>query len=265
MSTEEEKKNFNSIISDATIIALISAALYICAYSYEAAYLSHFNIPLHLAQIKADTLLTIILPSFTVIAFILMVANLISVHWPETPEIKFKLEGIILALLFPLWNLYLYGWRTSDITFYIIIFALLIFPELIWPLIAYKHKKTLKEKMIADVRAEQGFYRKNIGTKITLLFGTPIYMVFFTSVIGVMLSHNAGIAKSITQDEFFTLNNEPNVVIVRVYSDLLIGVGFDKNKMTLNDTIFLKKLDGDNAVNLTLEKIGQIKKDIKKP
>lgn len=265
MNTEEKDINSNGFITDATILALISAALYICAYAYDAGYLSQFNVPLQLTQIKIDTLLAIIFPSFAGVALILLIANAISVLWPETPEIQFKISGILLILIFPIWNLYLYGWRKEDLVIYIMIFTFLVVSDIIWPLIVHKDKKTLKEKFIADVRAEQGHYLKNLGSRIVRSLGIPIYTVIFIIFFGTMLAHNAGRAKSITQDEFYIFKDTPDVAIVRVYSDLLIGVGFDKSTMMLNNKIFLKKIDSGDSIDLTLEKIGQLKKDNKKP
>ena len=257
-SNDAKNTRLSDLLSEATIITLASASAYFIAFMYEAGYFRAFDIPLSLVQVAFSSVLIILL-SFSGLLFLLFsIVILISMKWPKSKPLQVKLLRICLVLFFPFCILLLYGWQKRDWITLLIVVMYLLFMEIIWPLVSYRDKKSLREKFVSDeVAYGKGMHQSILG-RIRDTLGTLGYALVFTLFFCGSLAHTAGNAKATTQREFFVLNEESEIAIVRLYQEMIIGVHFERETRTIQPEIILRAIKGDNTIQLIREDIGPL-------
>lgn len=258
--TEPKRTSFLESLPEALFIAILTVGAYWLAFRYEAGYLSGFGLPPHLVEISLQTTLLVALALSGAIWIVFSVSNLILMLWPEHPAIQEKLFRVGVMLLFPLWHLLNYGLRMQDWIVYATYFAVIAIFELVWPLLVFRNKPTLRERFIADETAEARVRERGIAARIFVAFGPAAYYLLLLFVLGSLLAHMAGRAKAETQKEYFVFADAPDVAVVRMYHDTIIGVSFDRGTRYVQSQIIVRKI-GTEKVMLTLDAtVGPLKK-----
>jgi len=62
-----------------------------------------------------------------------------------------------------------------------------------------------------------------------------------------------GRAKAETQIEYFLLSDSPEIAIIRIYSDRILAVPFDRKSKTFQAEVIIRKID-QKDIRLTLDK-----------
>lgn len=255
---ENKLSTFSFLRSEAVFIAILTTGAYLIAFSFEAGYLNKFNIPLYLIKINIELILFFIIILSSSLFLLLFLANFIAMIFPEHAALQEKTIRIIIMLLLPLWNLIIYGLRKQDVWLYLIIFIIMIFLEILWPLLVYRNIKSIKDKFIADEIAEARVREKGILGRLHLAIGSLISNLIYILILGAILAHSAGGANAVTQKEYYLLGDNSNIAVLRIYSDMVIGVPIDfKNKLVENKVI-IQKIGERDKVELVPSKVGPL-------
>jgi hypothetical protein len=258
--TESKRASFLGALPEALFVALLTGGAYWLAFVYEAGYLSSFDLPPHLVEVSLQTTLIVALALSGAIWVVFSVINIFLMSWPKHPAIQQKVFRIMLMLLFPIWHLLNYGFRTQDWVYYGIFLVFIVILELVWPLLVFRKKGSLRERFIADEIAEASPQERTIFGRIFDAFGPGAYGLLLLFVIGSLLAHTAGRAKAETQKEYFVFADAPDVAVVRIYHDTIIAVPFDRRTRTIQSQVIVWKI-GTEKVALTLDKdVGPLKK-----
>jgi len=253
------KGRIKDFFSEVIFIALLTAISYWFAFLYEVGYLGAFGISPQLIQVKMETIL---ISGFAIsgsMFSLFLWANLAAFFWPNQPVLKVKAFRIGLILLLPVWDLINYGIREESwIIFVIALGAILVF-EFIWPLVIFRGKKSLIGKFTADENAEASTRERSLVGRVAALLGPTMYTVLFVIIMSSMLVHYAGRADAKTQEEYMVRIDQPNIAIIRIYPDVIIGMYFDRKTKEIQPHMVLQKI-GDEGINVLIgEKIGPLK------
>lgn len=251
-----EKKS--SRISEGIVLALASAGAYLFAFYYEKGFASVFKIPTSLISVNLSSVLLFGAIFIGVIMAILPAINLIlSITIGQThPTIQRAVIPVIIFLAFLLIQIYLFGlanWKNWIYIFVMLI--MLLFFQFVFPLITQKGKT-----YIAKLEAQENTDRQVIDTYDLLQrkFGNEALHLIFIFLAGLVVAMNAGISEAIRQDEFLVTNTTPELVVLRVYSENLIGVPFDRTTGEIEQSFHVIKNSGEHGLVLTLEKLGNL-------
>ena len=256
---QNKDRTISRLVSEATLLALMTALAYSIAFFYEAGFLDAFGIPYQLARIETYTILIVLLSISGSLYLLFAVGNLIAMLWPVNPLLQDKIIRIIFMLILPIWWVLNYGIRREDLWFFLLILGLVALFEFIWPIIMFRGKKTLLEKFEADEIAEQGHRSRTLFGRLFSVVGPFFYVIILVSYLGCRLAFEAGRAKALTSKDFFVLDNLPDVAIVRVYPDLLIGLPFEKETKTVRGDLILMKVSENVMIRMSRINAGPLK------
>ena len=257
---ESKGKQLSDFMSEATVLALITATAYWIAFAYEAGYLAFYRVPLHLARVGLDVFLVVVVTLYGVLWLLLALGNLLSLAWPVHPALQIKALRVCWMLLVPIWHLANYGLRREDWILYITLFTLIGFFEVLWPLFIYRNKKSLREKIISDEIAEAG--RPTILLRLHSVVGPMAYSLIIVVIFGGWLSYSAGRAAAVTQKQFFLWKDRPDIAVVRTYPDLLICVPFNREDKKIKPQLILRRIADMDIIELVSESIGPLQMEV---
>jgi len=247
-------------MSEATVLAIITAAAYWIAFAYETGYLAFYRVPLHLARVGLDVFLVLVVTLSGVLWLLLALGNLLSLTWPVHPALQIKALRVCWMLLVPIWHLANYGFRKKDWILYIILFTIIGFFEVLWPLFVYGNKKTLREKFIADEIAEAG--KPTIWLRLHSAVGPMAYSLIIVAILGGWLSYSAGRAAAVTKKQFFLWKDRTDIAVVRIYPDLLICVPFNREDKKIKPQLILRRIADTDITELVSESIGPLQMEV---
>lgn len=147
---------------------------------------------------------------------------------------------------------------SKDWTLYFIPLFVIILVEFIWPMLVYNKKKTLREKFEADEIAESIPRSKTILGRMQSFLGPIGYATIIIFFLLGKMSYDAGKAKALTQVKYYVLDDLTNTLAIRVYKDILICVKYNNVKKIINTSIILKKIDGNQPIELSLKEVGPL-------
>ncbi len=260
----ERPNNFLGPLSDALFLALVTVGAYWVSFCYEAGYLSGFGLPIHVVQISLSTTLVVALTLSGAAYVLFTIINFALLHWPEHPAIQEKVFRIGLMLLFPLWQLLIYGPRRKDWFVYMFPLALIALFEFIWPFLVYPNRGSLRERFIADETAEAPVRNRLMFPRIHKIVGTSGSFVLLLSLVGSLCAHRAGQAAAETQKEYFVFADAPDFAVVRMYSDTIIRVQFDRKTKAVQPRVIVRKIGTEKVMLIRDADLGPLEKQIPK-
>ena len=185
-------------VSDSMFIALVTAMSYAAAFVYEAGYFAVYNIPLHLIKIRLSDVLIIFFACSGFFWTCFLICTFLSMWWPKHPALQAKVIRILIVMIFPIWDIFLYGLKDS-LRFLIISFTFIFVFEILWPFLLFRDKKGIKDRFVADEIAELPARERTLFSRIFSLVGPFYYMIFFICLFGGILLYDAGNAKAKTR------------------------------------------------------------------
>lgn len=244
---EPERTRFLGSVPEALFIAILTAGAYWLAFRYEAGYLSGFGLPADLVEVSLQTTLIVTLALSGAIWTIFSIINLVLMLWPEHPAIQEKVFRVGILLLLPLWHLLNYGFRAQDWILYVGFLVFVAIFEIVWPLLVFRSKPTLRERFVADEIAEARVRERGIAGRIFVAFGPAAYGLLVLFLLGSMLAHTAGRAKATTQKEYVVFADGPDIAVVRMYRDVILAVPFDRKTRTVQGEVVIRKIGIENV------------------
>jgi len=245
-------------VPDALLIASGTGVAYWLSFRYEVAYLQYFGVPAHLVEVSLQTVLLVALGLSGAAWSVFMLGNLVAMAWPTQSEFRGKAARILFFLLIPVWFLLNYGFARKYWLAYSIAPIYIIVFEVLWPLVVFRKRGSIRERFVACEKADNEALSRNIGSRVHAALGPVVYYLFFFALLGTFFASVAGRGKAVTQEEYFVLSDAPNVVVLRVYGDKIIAAQFDRESKTVSAQLVIQEI-GSEKLRLTREpKLGPL-------
>jgi hypothetical protein len=247
-----------SLISDAIILAFASVSAYYFSFSYEKSFLLYFGVPSQFITIDLTTLLSFGVIVLFVILFVFPVLNLfmIIVSRIKNEHIVRLIRPYWFFLIIFLTDIYLFGLEKPEYLGILLVICLVfLFFDFIFPLLTQRDKKTYTEKLIGQEEIESSiqYLPKNINIK----FGREVAIFITLFILGVMISSDAGLAEAIRKEDYLFINTQPQLIVIRIYSNRLICAQYDEMKKEVLPIFTIITLT-NNSPELIQKKTGKI-------
>ena len=223
----QKVKLSTSIIYEAILILIFTAGIYWLSFLYESSYLAVYQIPVQLIDISINLLLSTFIKIFYPLLFLFFAWNLILMNTPKNPIIRNKVFRISLELVGLIWYVLAYGFRIKDLYLYLIAAGIVIFLELIWPLIFFSNHKTLISKIIADEISQVDERSKSIFSKILDIFGPFYYFIFLFLLFASLSIGVSGAAEAKNKVNYPVDVNDSTIAVIRMYASKFICIKYD--------------------------------------
>lgn len=209
-------------ISDAFLIAALTILGYWFSFLYEYGYLSYFDIPTEFVSVGLPTIFYCLITAFAITLLFLPIINFIAMCWPNDFRFRNKIFRILLILFVPVVNFLLFRYRSEDIALYIVFGCWLLIFEFLWPIITQSKVKGYFNKIKADEDSEDEVQSKILGSRIIDKFGIGGYSLFLLVFLGSTFFVKAGQANAYLKKDFFQLDDNPKLILIRTYEDIYI-------------------------------------------
>lgn len=91
-------------------------------------------------------------------------------------------------------------------------------------------------------------------------FRSMTFKAIITLFLGLAISVGAyfGNYSARTMTEFYTLNSNPEQVVLRIYGDNIISAPFDLTSHTIKREFYIHKVGGNEALSLSVKQLGEL-------
>lgn len=219
----------HALLSEASLVAGLGVVAYGLSFAYEASYFAAFGIPLHLVQTRLDTIFAVA-GTLSAAAFLVYgIVNFLAMTWPRHPALQIKIVRIAVILLYPLWPIILFGTVEGDVQAILMTLLAVGVFEFAWPVFVFRDRRRILDRFEADEDAEAPTRSRTLFGRIYGIAGPFAYAAVVTVYFAIFLAHTAGRAEATRKRDFYVLDENPKVLVVRIYPDLLIGVRLNES------------------------------------
>lgn len=251
-------------ISDAVLLAIVSALSYGVAYAYQAGASSYFGLPPLLLSPTTGT----ILRAVAAVGLVLLAFwNFSNALWPFVPRgdsaiIRAIQHTIVIALIVGLVAFTILDRRDAWIVLFIVglAFALLEFG---FPLIAQRHIRGYENKLLEQERTERQVQKRTLLEHAANAIGERGLTLAGGVLLTLGLAYMVGRRSAKTQEEFFVLTNRPGYVIAAMDDKIIILAAYDSATRILTGTYELEQFSDSRALTLRKEHIGRLASPLK--
>jgi hypothetical protein len=139
--------------------------------------------------------------------------------------------------------------------FFLVLLGIVIFLQLLFPLITQRGRKYI-DKLEAQDGVEEQF--TDCYVIIRNKFGNDSLLILLILILGSLIAQTAGSAEALNQKEFLVTNTIPEMVVLRIYGDNMICVPFNRSTGEIEQNFTVLKTTGESGLVLKLEDIGQL-------
>jgi hypothetical protein len=243
-------------LSEGLLLAFLTVGAYWIAFRYEAAIVKTYGFPLQLVELSLVSILVVFLLLSGILWVMFPLVNLISMLWPEHPALQYKAARAIWMLGIPAWHLINYGFRVKDLSFYAIMIGIWIIFEIIWPILFFRDRGSLRDRFIADEIAEEEPRSRTIFGRLQSAIGPLGFGVVLLVLLGGWLAQTAGVAKAKTQRMYLVYASDPTLVAVRLYHDRALCVRINPNTRSIDSILVRPSVDCETE--LKMQEVGPL-------
>ena len=221
----------------ALLIPLAGGTAYLLAFGYEAGFLAVFRVPIEFVKLNLSLIL--------IVASALIVG--LPILWWMIWLIMGGQHGILqtalvagLLVIVAVALLFLYGQHGKEQFRFLLGATILTVALSVVVCVVFFRRQTVAQDAGIPWR-----------TEMVLMVG----LLFL--VVGVLTSFAIGRRRALTQTHFLIPTDTPDLVVLRIYGDLLVCSPFDRNTRRAESTFVLRKAS-DGTCELKLEKIGPL-------
>ena len=234
-------------------------AAYWFTFRYEVGYLSHFGLPSQIVEVSLQTALLVTAGSWSGIVFFFFITNMVALRWPEHPAIQDKVVRIFGMLLLPVIYVINYGFRTQDWPIYLSVLVFVLLFELVWPLLVFREKGSIRDRLIDDEDAEAKIRARGLFGRINTAFGPGASFALFFLIMGTLIAGAVGKIMAERQTEYLVFADAPNFAIIRIYGDTILAVPFDPVSRTVQSQLMIRKIGTEKTMLILAPKVGPLK------
>jgi hypothetical protein len=258
-------KNKKYTLSDAFFLFLIPVYGYSLLYAYEYGYFVRLGIPTEFIEINFSVLAIVCAFSFASLLIILGFTNIIYkfILYGKGFAIRI-LTNLYFGLILSVLPLIAFDLFKPLFPFIIIILLLYLMSEFIFPLIRYKNIKGYWKKTEQQLKNETLHRDEDIHDYIIRRVGHKAYTIIYFLISFTYISFSIGAISAKGQEYFLVLKSDPEVVLLRRYSQHYVCSEFDRNKKELSNKYSILTVDTVSERDFTIsrEKVGPLNKKI---
>lgn len=255
-------------ISEGILILMLTAGAYLFSYYYELGFLSYFDLPASFIRIDLDTILKFGSVIFGILIILFPLTNLVPYLFTNRLHVEFRAFIFVSVLVFfiIIFQAYIFGlgnfayWDSILYSLLIVLFFLAFF-TFVFPLITQRKVKGYMAKIEAQSKFEKEFRQEHGGgiyTSIERRFGLNSLLVIFFLVIGILTSRSIGLAEAVNQKAFPVINSSPDLIVVRIYNDLMICTSIDESSKKISEDFIILKISDNPNLFFHVENIGPV-------
>lgn len=246
-------------ISEAVILAAISASAYLFAFLYEQSFMAYFGIPTQFVNVSLVTLLTFGAATAVFLICLAGLANVLFSFLPKHPFLSFYIPRYaLLGFLTVLVPFFLYEGRKGRLVM-LCIWIVLTIGLFVMPLIIYRKKGSWDKRYDAAIEAESGKNIQGLYRRIEERYGVrELGLIVFVVMACLGLASSMGEAEAVNQRFFLVINTKPETVVLRVSGENIICAPFDRNKREVKKSFSIRKVAEDPNLIMNLESVGPL-------
>lgn len=258
---DSENRKF-SWLTDSVLLAVLPVLAYLISFQYESGYASAFYIPIELISIN---LTSIFISLGFLLLFVFYSSQIISVI-----QIVFmnKLNRIlkwmiicftVLFALAPILFDFRYVWKEFTIISSVII--IVVFLNFGVPLFTQRGKGPYIEKLRAEYATDsevKTVYDRFLDGLFGIAGPKVYFAMIFLIILIIVIMPLAGFFRARTARDFYTINKNQDLVVLRIYGDNLICAPINKEKKEVTAGIIIVKFSDESKGVLRLEKVGPL-------
>jgi len=246
-------------LSEAILLAGLSAFSYALAYAYKSGISSHFGIP----PLLISPTIGAVLQAATAVGFVVLtVWNIANAIWPFAPRGENILARVIRKLLVIAFFIGLLAFPTMDRKTAWIVFAVIVgfftFFELAFPLITQRKIKGYEQKLLAQEAIEANAQKFSLLDKVAGTFGEHTIRLVALGLVLLMLSNLLGIKTAKEKTDFFVLLDTPRFVVVDMDDNTIVLAEYDPKTLTLTGLYQVEHFSDSAPRTFRLEHIGKL-------
>jgi len=253
-----DRTSWSPLMTDVALLSIVGVFFYGLAFIHEAGYFAAFGIPYSLVQTSLDTVFAIAAAVSTGIFVLFAMGNLVALAWPKYAVMRMKLVRCLVLLLIVAWPGLVHGFRVADRIPLLFMLAVLLLFEFMLPLIIHRKKPSIIARFEAYEASEDDTRAKALLGRIQAVTSPVAYTLIIGSLLALYLAHSAGTAAAARSKEFYFLVEDPTSLVVRVYPDSVITVGFDPNTNTVKSAFLVRSI-GEHGVALERKHVGVVR------
>jgi hypothetical protein len=260
-NTAQADKRFKLAISEGILLAITSAIAYLWAYQYQKGFASYFGVPPEFIEISTSSIVLVIVLLVGSLKVLVLVLNLLVsfVHVMAGPHIIVKrlasVIGIMMFLLFI--PVYLDDSRRAWVAFFVM-FVSLVLLFFVSPLITARGENGYINKL---EKASKAFAEQSQEVSLITLaerrLGPTLTWIILAIVISVFVAHEAGKSTALKQKSFLVMNTPQEMVVLRVYGELMILAPLNREKKEVQKNFVVVKTTELHAA-LMPEEVGPL-------
>ncbi len=236
--SKEGKSVGERILSEAFLLAVLTASGYLAAYAYQWSYLKYFGIPAYMVDVSLGLVLLTTLVAL-VWALSLMSLLYTLARWEPGNKFTHTLRWVLFALFllgafFPIYS------SIGPMIGFASIIAIL-FVSVFW----YKKIDVMPEE---DEKSIYSKLEKKFGVALVTLASLLLVFICYSSMMGTTIAK--------TQKNYLIQDSDPRLAVISTFQDSFIAVGLS----TTTPGTFTKNLTliGKDNIQLTNAKTGPL-------
>jgi hypothetical protein len=257
-SRNEVNSGKSALVIEGVIVLLLTGGAYAAFLAKEIGYARALGLPLDVITTREVGLAlaaeSMLLGAFSYSAKV----NLIWVFSPRSDGmLAVSIRRFIAAAL--LIGLAAYPFVSTDVSVWWLIGFLLslAFFFFIFPLISQKNVKGYTRKLEAQLALERASPGDIVSTSLEQL-GRQAHLIFVILVTALVFAYGLGRKEAIEQTEFFTMEERPGWVVLKIYGEVVVSALVDTERASFDGSIELSKLPDNDHLRLRRIILGRL-------
>lgn len=246
-------------VSEAMLVALVTALSYAVAYSYNAGFASFFDLPPFLIS---PTVGTILQAAAAVGAVLLGFWNIVAVVWVFAPRGDTALVRSIRRFLVVLLVVGFFYAPIRDVKgvwiLVAIILGLYVFFSFVFPLITQRNIAGYENKLLGQEEIERTADSHSLNAHVARALGGSALLVGALCVLLVYFSYFVGFGAAVRKENFLVLDGRPGYVVAALDDELLVLAGYDPATRKLTGNYQVERLAENHPWVLNNMLIGRL-------
>jgi hypothetical protein len=250
------------LFSDAIVIAVLTAWLYLVGYAYRFGYATYFRFPEQLVSLGTTMVLQV---AFTLGGIFFVYFIFADGIWNLLPKSNTAIAKTVrryIAFLL-LVGLFLMPYK-KDLKFALIAFGCVAIGkalmDFVLPLFGKLNKgKSYEEKLESYSQIVDNVLSDRLIGIIMRIAGVQFLTLAFFAIFVVLFSFTIGRQDAKDKEMFYLLEDSPNVAVLAVEGELIIAAPFDPQTKTLKGSFEIRKLSDGKPWLLREDKVGPLK------
>jgi hypothetical protein len=256
--TESKNSKLSYFINNGLLLALLPGYAYLLAFAYEYGYCEHFDLPIFLISPSLSSILIIISVLLLFILSNLKFLGLITPLFRILNNPKYisyypfiRINTFFLVAFLIIFIIYRINWEILTPLLIGWAFYTIIYFAPVW--FFNRKKKSLQERFDDYNKHED---KLDLLVYFSRFINPKLINYSLLAVLVIALAYFLGNGEAYKQEEFYVLDNDTSVVVLRSYNDLLICSNIDFEKKIIRKSYSIINLKSVNKLKMKQVKIG---------